>query len=54
MGRKKELTIDKAALSARMMATEDKDEYRRLLCLWLRATSPEMALAEIGNVTGFG
>lgn len=53
MGRKKAFHVDLEALSARMKATVDKDEYRRLQCLWLRVTSPEMTVAEIAKATGF-
>lgn len=54
MGRKKAIQVDIEALSAQMKATEDKDEYRRLQCLWFRVTCPDMTIPEIGEATGFG
>lgn len=53
MGRKKEIIVDKDALSARMTATSDKNEYRRLQCLWFRVARPEMTTADIALATGF-
>lgn len=55
MGRKRiPLVVNLEALSARMKATEDKDEYRRLQCLHLWATRPEMSVDKIGQTIGFG
>lgn len=53
MGRKIALQVDLAALAVRMKATANKDEYRRLQCLWLRATCPKMTIPQIGQATGF-
>ena len=53
MGRRKELVIDLEALSSRIAFIKDKDEYRRLCCLWLRQIRPKLTNKEIGYATGF-
>ena len=51
MPQRKQLTQDIEELKHAMMNSSNKDEYRRLHCIYLAATQPDMTIKEIAAIT---
>lgn len=50
MAKRKKITDNIEEVLSELNATENKDEFRRLQCVYLGDTTPEMSLKENGDL----